>query len=243
MKKSLFFVLLALIFCSCTLDNSVSDALDNSVGTVSFCTDISRGVTASIEYPALLDKTWTLVTTKMDNGGTVGQDTYENFLLTDTLTLSVGSWRFVITDSENKITGAVIATIKAGSNTVSLTVHSTENKGTLSFENCNYLTSKIGQVLYIDLYVDEQRINTPWIASNLTSEDDDYYVLPTFTVQLSEGVHAVRFYYGTDNGGSSSETINVRVVNGMVTHFSLGEQEGNLSVNISFDIQEAIVPN
>ena len=148
MKKSLFFVLLVLIFCSCTLDNSVSDVLDNSVGTVSFCTDISRGVTASIEYPTLLDKTWTLVTTKMDNGGTVGQDTYENFLLTDTLTLSVGSWRFVITDSEDKITGAVIATIKAGSNTVSLTVHSTKNKGTLSFENCNYLTSKIGQVLY-----------------------------------------------------------------------------------------------
>ena len=72
-------------------------------------------------------------------------------------------------------------------------------------------------------------------------EDGDYYVLPTLSFQIAGGVHTIRLYYGADNGGFSSENVNIRVVNGMTTHFSIGEQAGNLAVSVSFDIQDAIV--
>lgn len=237
MKKILFLIAILFVLCSC------SNVLDNSTGTIQFIADNSRGISASIEYPSLLDKVWTLVAEKLDNGGTVGEGEYTDLLLTDSIgAFSVGSWRFTITDSSNTITGSVTATIRAGVNTIPITVHSTSNKGTLSVENCDFLLSKEGAVNYVDLYVDEQRVGqTNWTFSSLTSEDGDYYVLPTVTKQLSEGVHTVRFYYGTDAGGHSSDTINIRVVKGATTHFSMGEQEGNLTLTISFDIEEALV--
>ena len=237
MRKILIgFALMVLVLVSCS-----QNTLHNSVGSVTLVADVSRGITASIEYPTLLDKVWTLTATKLDNGGTIGQGTQEDVLLTDSLgAFSVGAWRFTLTDSDNKITGSVDTTIKAGNNTVSITVHSTASVGVLSVEGCNFLTSKIGAVLYVDLYVDDERVNVPWVTSQLTSEDGDYYVLPTVTLNLSEGIHSVRFYYGTDNGGISSETIRIRIVRGMTTHFTLGEQEGNLSVMVSFDTVEAL---
>ena len=66
-------------------------------------------------------------------------------------------------------------------------------------------------------------------------------ILPTLLLQLPGGIHTIRLYYGADNGGTSSETISVRVVNGMTTHFSLGEQEGNMTVTVNFDVVEALV--
>ena len=235
-------ILIVLAIVIGVLVSCSQNTLDNSVGSVRFVADVSRGVSASIEYPTLLDKVWTLTATKLDNGGTIGQGTYEDVLLTDSFgSFSVGSWRFTITDSDNSITGSVNTTIKAGNNTVSLTVHSTASAGVLSIEECNFLTSKIGAVLYVDLYVDEERINAPWAMSQLTSEDGDYYVLPTVTLNLAEGIHSVRFYYGTDAGGVSSETIRIRVVKGMITHFSLGEQEGNLTITVAFDEINALV--
>ena len=215
-----------MICASCSQD----DVLDNSVGVISFDTSIARGITASIDYPSLLDKTWNLIATKLDGGQKVGEGEYDNILLTDTLgPFTVGSWRFTITDSEGLITGSVDTTIKAGSNTISITVRSTANKGTLLIENCNFLESKIGaHVNYVDCYVDDNRVNgTDWAVSPSMTEDGDYYVLPTLSLQLSGGIHTIRLYYGADNGGTSSETISIRVVNGMTTHFSLGEQEGN----------------
>jgi len=75
----------------------------------------------------------------------------------------------------------------------------------------------------------------------IVAEDGDLYTLPTIALQLAGGIHTVRLYYGADNGGTSTETVSIRVVNGMTTHFSVGEREGNLSVSVAFDIQEAIV--
>lgn len=242
MRKFLFlFFLVALIATSCVMDNSTSDVLHNSTGTVSFSTDMARGISASIEYPSLLDKVWVLTATKTDNGNTEGSGTYDDFILTDTLTLSVGSWRFTITDSSGSITGSVDAIIKVGSNLVSIAVHSTASKGTLSIEDCSFLVSKIGRVNYVDCYVDDARMNgTEWVISESMSEDGDYYVLPTISLQLSEGIHSVRLYFGMDNGGQSSDTVNIRVVKGMVTHLTIGEQDGNLSVTVYFEQVEAI---
>ena len=237
MRKILFTLLcVVLLACSCTLDNSVK------TGMVSFTADRSRGVSAFIEYPALLDKTWTLRATKTDGGASTGEGTYEDVVLTDSFgPFAVGSWTFTLASSDGKITGSANTRIKAGNNSVAVTVRSTETMGTLSVENCDFLISKAGQVLYVDLYIDDERVNAPWATNQLTSEDGDYYILPTFTLQLAEGIHTVRLYYGTDNGGFSSESVNIRVVNGMTTHFTIGEQEGNLAFTVSFDVVDALV--
>ena len=237
MKKLLYILFTLLLLSSCTLHNSVAD-----VGYFRFDPAQSRGVSASITYPNLLDKTWTLTAAKLDNKATTGEGTYDNVVLTDSFgPFSVGSWRFTITSADGSITGSVTTNIKAGDNTVSITVHSTATTGTLSFEDCNFLESKVGHVLYVDPYVDDNRINAPWTVANFITDDDNYFVLPTFTMNLEEGIHTIRLYYGTDSGGFSSDTISVRVVNGMVTHFTLGEQEGNMSVLVSFDQVEALV--
>ena len=225
-----------MIFVSCS-QRGASD-----VGYVSFDTSTSRGISAFIEYPSLLDRTWNLTAVKLDSNGTIGAGIYEDILMTDAIgPFSVGRWRFTITDCDGKITGTSEATVKPGNNTISVTVRSTETKGTLSVENCNVLLSKTGNVLYVDLYIDGERINTNWVTAQLSSEDGDYYVLPTITQNLSPGIHTIRLYYATDGGGQSSETVSVRIVNGMTTHFSIGEHEGNLGFSVAFEETDAIV--
>lgn len=239
MKKIAFLLILVLALVSCALDNSTTD-----VGYVRLSADRSRGVTASIDYPTLLDKTWTLQATKTDGGAATGAGTYEDIVLTDTLgPFSVGSWAFTITSTDGSISGTANTEIKAGNNAVVITVSSTASKGTLLIENCSFLESKIGaHVNYVDCYVDDNRVSgTDWAVSASMTEDGDLYVLPTLSLQLPGGIHTIRLYYGADNGGISSETISVRVVNGMTTHFSLGEQEGNLVVSVNFDVVEALV--
>lgn len=229
-------MILSMIFVSCS-QRGASD-----VGYVSFDTSTSRGISAFIEYPSLLDRTWNLTAVKLDSNGTIGAGTYEDILMTDAIgPFSVGRWRFAITDSAGKITGTSETTVKPGNNTIPVTVHSTETKGTLSVENCNFLLSKTGNVLYVDLYIDGERINTNWVTAQLSSEDGDYYVLPTITQNLSEGIHTIRLYYTTDGGGQSSETVSVRIVNGMTTHFSIGEHEGSLAFSVAFEETSAIV--
>ena len=237
MKRLLpFLLILSMVFVSC------SQRVASDVGYISFDTSDSRGISAFIEYPSLLDRTWNLTAVKLDSNGTVGAGTYEEILMTDALgPFSVGRWRFAITDSAGKITGTSEASVKPGNNTISVTVRSTETKGTLSVENCNFLLSKTGNVLYVDLYIDGERINTNWVTAQLTSEDGDYYVLPTITQNLSQGIHTIRLYYATDGGGQSSGTVSVRIVNGMTTHFSIGEHEGNMMLSISFDEVSPIV--
>ena len=78
-------------------------------------------------------------------------------------------------------------------------------------------------------------------AASAGTDTDETPVKYFFPMNLEEGIHTIRLYYGTDSGGFSSDTISVRVVNGMVTHFTIGEQEGNMSVLVSFDQVEALV--
>ena len=237
MKKIIPFIFCLLLLCVSCAEH------DPALGTITFDTSVSRGITASIDYPSLLDRTWTLTAVK--NGGEdTGAGTYEDLLPTDAIgPFSVGSWTFTITDSQNLFTGSVTTTIKPGNNTISITLHSTSSKGTLLVENCNFLKSKVGaNVNFVDCYIDENRMNgTEWVVTDAMTEDGDYYVLPTLSFQIAGGVHTIRLYYGADNGGFSSENVNIRVVNGMTTHFSIGEQAGNLAVSVSFDIQDAIV--
>ena len=233
-KFLILFIIVILLVCSCSESEKT--------GSIRFSADNSRGISAYIEYPSLLDKTWTLVAEKTDGGASTGAGIYDDFLLTDTLgDFSVGVWRFTITDTDNTITGTVNQNIHAGENDVAITVHSKSSSGTLSVEGCNFILSKAGNVLYVDLYIDNERVNTGWVTAQLESEDGDYYELPTVSEKLREGVHTVRLYYATDNGGTSSDTVSVRIVGGMTTHFSIGEQEGTLSFSVSFDIQGALV--
>ena len=232
MKKILPLFLL-IFLCSCVLDNSTSQ-----VGYVTLSPSTSRGVSASIDYPSLLDRTWTVTAT---NSTTTL--TFEDYLLTDSLgPFAVGSWTFTITDSNNLYTGSITTNIKPGTNNLNITLHSTSNKGTLSVEECSFLESKVGKINYVDCYVDDSRVNgTEWVVSSAMTEDNDYYILPTISLNLAEGIHTLRLYYGANNGGFSSETISFRVVNGMTTHISIGEHEGNLTINVGFDVVEALV--
>lgn len=239
MRKLFFIVMILALLTACS-----QNVLDNSVGMITFDTSITRGISASIDYPSLLDKTWTLTATKLDGGQKIGEGQYDNIILTDTLgPFSIGSWRFTISDSEGAITGSVDTTIKAGSNTIAITVRSTATKGILLIENCTFLESKIGaKVNYVDCYVDDNRVNgTDWAVNASMTEDGDLYTLPTISVQLAGGIHTIRLYYGADNGGTTTETVNIRVLDGMTTHFTLGEQEGNLTISVSFDVLGAIV--
>lgn len=238
-KTMLLLAIVILLLTACTAESRI---FDNQTGTIVFNADVSRGITASIEYPSLLDKTWTLTAAKTDGGAATGAGTFENVVLTDTFgPFSIGSWSFTLTDSDGQITGTAAVNIKAGVNTVNLTVHSTATRGTLSIENCNLLLSTYGEVTYVDLYIDGERMNTDWVIANIESDDGDFYVLPTYTEKLTSGVHTVRLYYGTPSGGYSSDTVSIRVVNGMTTHFSIGEQDGNLTLSVSFDVQSALV--
>ena len=235
MKKLLPILFIILLMTSCTLHDSVEET-----GYISFAPSQGKGVTASISYPSLLDKVWTLSAVKADNGARTGEGQYEDIVLTDSVgPFSTGRWTFTVTT--DGITGTATTTIKPGTNTISITVQSTANKGTLSMENCDFLESKAGHVLYVDLYVDDQRLNAPWTANDFTTDDGDLYSMPVFTTQLAEGIHTVRLYYGTDNGGFSSDPVSVRIVNGTTTHLTIGEQEGNISVLVSFDTVEALV--
>lgn len=240
MKKLLFIlaaVLLLLTACH-------HDVLDNSTGTVTFSAETSRGVTASIDWPSLTDKVWTFTAVKTDGGADTGAGTYDELVLTDSLgPFSIGAWTFTLTDSTGKWTGTVSTTINVGANVLAFSIRSTTNKGTLSIEDCNFLRSKIGaNVNYVDCYVDDNRINgTDWVVTAAMTEDGDFYTLPTLTQQLTGGIHTIRLYYGADNGGFSSDTISFRVVNGMTTHITIGEQEGTATITVTFDVVEALV--
>lgn len=239
MRKSFLFILLALlVLCSC------SQANVDQLGILAFDTSLSRGVSASIDYPTLTNKTWNLTATKADGGADTGAGTYEEIVLTDSIgPFSVGSWAFTITDTTGKWTGSVNAEIKPGVNRISFSIRSTSNQGELSVEGCDFLVSKIGAAVnYVDCYVDEQRINgTEWVVTPAMTEDGDRYVLPTVTTNLPGGIHTIRLYYGADNGGRSSDPVSFRIVNGMTTHITIGEQEGNIMILIAFDIQEALL--
>lgn len=241
MRKIFLFLIAAavVVLCSCT-----QDVLYNSTGTVTFEAALSRGVTASIDWPSLTDKVWNLTATKTDGGEATGQGTYEELVLADSIgPFSVGTWEFTVTDTTGSWTGTVTKVITAGSNTVAFDICSTAAKGTLSVENCNFLVSKIGtEVSRVDCYVDDSKISkSDWLISPDMTEDGDYYVLPTLTSQLAGGVHTIRLFYNTNNGGTSSETFSFRVVNGMTTHITIGEQEGNASFTVAFAIVEALV--
>lgn len=237
--KKLLPILLFVLLVSCS-----QNILHNSTGTLSFETSFSRGVSASIEWPSLTDKVWNLTAAKTDGGASTGQGTYEEIVLTDSLgPFSTGAWQFTITDTTNKWTGTINATIHAGSNILSFTIRSTSNKGTLSVEGCNFLLSKIGSnVNYVDCYIDGNRINeTDWVVTASMTEDGDLYTLPTLALQLSGGIHTIRLYYGTDSGGFSSDTVSFRIVNGITTHITIGENEGNATVTVAFDMVDALV--
>ena len=95
MKKIIPFIFcLLILLVSCAEHNP-------ALGTITFDPSISRGITASIDYPSLLDRTWTLTAVK-NGGDNTGAGTYEDLLLTDAIgPISVGSWTFTITDSQN----------------------------------------------------------------------------------------------------------------------------------------------
>ena len=239
MKKFIFvflFVLGLLFLSSCSQEQGLGTVLLTAEST-------SRGVTASIDYPSLTDKVWNLTAVKTDGGADTGAGTYEEVVLTDSIgAFSVGASTFTLTDTTGKWTGTINTAIKAGVNRLAFIIRSTSNQGELSVEGCDFLVSKIGAAVnYVDCYVDEQRINgTEWVVSPAMTEDGDRYVLPTVTTNLPGGVHTLRLYYGADNGGRSSDPVSFRIVNGMTTHITIGEQEGNITITVAFDVLDAL---
>ena len=246
MRKSVLLGILVLlgICCSCVLDNSTSDVLDNSTGYVSF-SDVDRGITASISYPEIYDKTWTITAEKIDGGADTGEGTYENVLITDTFgPFSVGQWRFTLEgfSGETKVLeGTVETQIKVGNNTVSAHVHTTASDGKLSFEGSNFSMSEKGAVSKVLLIVDNEDAKS-WTSIQMTTEDNDIYFLPTFTKTMSKGIHTLHLRYVFQSGDVFNEPdISFRIDGGAVTHITIGMTEGTFLFNITLDTVDAIV--
>ena len=244
MRKAFLFVLVLAALCSCVLDNSVSDVLDNSTGYVSFC-DESRGITASITYPGIYDKTWTVTATKLDGGSSVGAGTYDDVLLSDTFgPFSVGQWEFVLEGFSNGVKvfeGSVETQIKVGNNTVSVQLHTTASDGTLSFEGSNFMMSEKGAVTKVLLIVDNEDAKS-WTYMQMTTEDNDLYFIPTFTKVMSKGIHTLHLRYVFQSGDVVNDPdISFRIDNGAVTHITIGMTEGSFLFNITLDTVDALV--
>ena len=244
MKRTLFVIIATLlVVCSCTLDNSTY-VLDNSVGYVTFC-DTGRGVTASISYPEIYDKTWTVIATKIDGGASEGAGVYEDALITDTFgAFSVGQWQFVLEGYDNGVKvleGSVTTTIKVGSNSVPVLLHTTASDGTLSFEGSNFSMSDKGAVTKAILKIDGEDAKS-WTYMQMTTTDGDLYMIPDFTKALSKGIHTLRLRYVFQSGDYEDEpVISFRIDGGATTHITTGLTEGNLTFSITLDTVEPIV--
>ena len=245
MKRLIFGMFLVItLACSCVLDNSTSDVLHNSTGYVSF-SDVDRGVTASISYPEIYDKTWTITAEKIDGGADTGAGVYEQALITDTFgPFSVGQWRFTLegfSDGVKVFEGSVEAQIKVGNNTVSVQVHTTASDGKLSFDGSNFSMSEKGAVSKVLLIIDNEDAKS-WTSIQMTTEDNDIYFLPTFTKTMSKGIHTLHLRYVFQSGDVVNEPdISFRIDNGAVTHITIGMTEGSFLFNITLDTVDAIV--
>ncbi len=243
MRKVFLFVFLLMILSSCVLDNSTSDVLHNSTGYVTF-SDVARGLTASITYPEIYDKTWTVTAVKLDGGAATGAGVYEDALLTDTFgPFSVGQWEFTLEGYANGakvLEGSVTAEIKVGSNSVSVQVHTTASEGTLSFEGSNFSMAEKGAVTKVLLIVDNEDAKS-WNSIQMKTEDNDLYFLPTFTKTLSKGIHTLHLRYVFQSGDVVNEPdISFRIDGGAVTHITIGMTEGTFLFNITLDKVEAL---
>ena len=243
MKRTLFVIIVTLlIVCSCTLDNSTY-VLDNSVGYVTFC-DSERGITASISYPEIYDKTWTVTATKTDGGASVGAGVYDDALLTDTFgAFSTGQWRFMLEGYDNGVKvleGSVTTTIKVGSNSVSVQLHTTASDGVLSFEGSNFSMTEKGAATKAILVVDNEDAKS-WTYMQMTTEDNDMYFMPTFTKTLGKGIHTLHLRYVFESGDVENEPdISFRIDGGAVTHIIIGLVDGSLLFSVSLDMVEPL---
>lgn len=238
--RKIIFLLLCVLFLAVSCD-----VMDNHVGTVSFSTDNSRGIIASIDYPAVYDKTWRVTATKTDGGANLGAGVYEDFLLTDTLgTFSVGAWTFTLEgfDGETQVfEGSVSCTVRGGNNLIPVSVHTIGNKGTLSIEGCNFLLSEKGSVTRIILKLDEADAQT-WYLNNLTSENGDYYELPTYTKKLEKGVHTMFLRYMQEGDTwVDTEPVAFRIDALATTRLSIGVQELEIGIRITIETVDALV--
>lgn len=243
MKKStfIFSVLVLILLASCS-----QNMVDESVGTVSFTTGVSsRGIIASIDYPAVMDKTWKITAVKTDGGADLGAGIYEDFLLTDVLgTFSTGAWSFALEGYDGQtlvFEGSVSYTVRAGNNLIPVTVHTAGAKGTLSVEGCNFLLSQKGCVTRVYLKLDNTDAQT-WSMSTLTSEDGDFYELPTFTKKLDKGVHIMylRFMFEGDTW-EDTEPVSFRIDSQAITRLSIGIQEVQLGISVTIETVDALV--
>ena len=217
-----------------------SCSVSTETAYVSFSPFSSRGIAASVTYPSLAGQTWTLTASKTDGGDTTGAGVYEEILLTDTFgPFASGSWSFTL--SSALFEGTVTPTLHAGPNTVSVSVHTLGDKGTLSIEDCNFSLSDKGAVSSVILKVDGSDLKT-WTMLELSSDDDDLYFIPTYTKKLAKGIHYLVFRYVFQNGDyEDDEEIAFRIDAQATTHLTVGETDSSFLLNVTLDTQEAIV--
>lgn len=241
MKKNLFlFVITIILACSCVLDNSTSDVLDNSTCYVSFDAEHSRSLSASMTYPPYLDGTWTMTARKTDGGSSTGAGTYTDVILTDTFgPFSPGSWEFTL--SSERYTGTVETTLHVGSNQIAIRLHTTASEGTLSFEDSNFTMSEKGAVTKVLLIVDGEDAKS-WTYMQMTTEDGDLYMIPKFTKTLSKGIHTFHLRYVFESGDVENEPdVSFRIDGGATTHITVGMTDGSLTFQIAVDTVEPLV--
>ena len=237
--KKVTFILLAvlLVLVSCSQANT-------GFGTVSFNTETARGIVASITYPEIYDKTWTVTAEKIDGGASDGAGVYDDVLLTDTLDgFAVGQWRFTLegfSGQQKVFEGSSTTIIKVGNNTVDVVLHTTADGGSLSLENCNFKMSEKGAVTKVLLVVDNEDAKS-WTYMQMTTEDNDLYFIPTFTKSLTKGVHSMHLRWVFESGDIvNDEDILFRVDNGAVTHITIGLTDGQTGFNVTLEKVEPL---
>lgn len=238
MRKAFLIFLIIMSLCSCTLDS------DTRTGMVSF-SDQPKSLTASVTYPETTDKTWTITARKIDGGADIGSGTIEGALLTDTFgPFSVGIWEFTLdgydANGRKVFTGTTEATVKVGNNPVSVTLHTTADGGTLSFEGSNFSKSEKGAVTKVILIIDNEDAKS-WNSIQMTTEDNDLFFLPTFTKTMTKGIHAMHLRWLFESGDIAEDPdILFRIDNGAVTHITIGLTEGSLMFDVSVDTIQPI---
>ena len=238
MKKIIYLMAFILMICSCS-----QNTLSNSTGMISF--SVSRGIQASVSYPSLTDKTWTVTARKTDGGQTIGAGTYEDVLLTDQLgPFSTGGWEFTLKgyDSDTLVfEGTTTETIRIGNNPISVQLHTTGSQGTFSLEECNFSRNDRGAVTKVILKLDGNDTKS-WTYMQMTTEDNDLYIIPTYTTKLDKGVHTMQLRFIFESGDFSDDVpISFRIDNGATTHITTGLTDGNLTLNVTLEMIDPVV--
>lgn len=243
--------IIATIVMALLLAVSCSQKAVDGLGTVRLTNELSREVTASIDYPDVNSLTWKVSATKTSRGSKVGEGLYENVILTDFMeSFSIGVWNFVLDgyDGTTKVYhGEKEAYIIEGENTIEISVSTVSEYGKWTIVNSHFtdygLSARGERLAEIQVIVDGTVANT-YSKNAVITRNDGLLQFQTDPIVKSatDGVHTFRIVFVGNNGSRiTAEEFKARIVGGLVTEISFGKFEGKTGLSVTIDEQDAIV--